>query len=328
MKNRNGHWLALLTALAFVGFMGAPAPLLANLPPDAEDDEITLENRPCLRCHGMPGLAERDANSGALVNYHVDADALAASSHNEMACNECHGSGFKIWPHAAETKMETRQCADCHIENSKFDRRKFEKIEREFNRSVHFQLQPETFDCFACHDPHTLQRLTNKTVDLGALVTLNNGVCIDCHPKENQVSPMSGKPIQGLNESHRWLPNAGLHWDAVRCIECHSPEGRDGKEVSHIILGKDHAERECIACHAKEAPLLNKLYKHRVLEERQTAGFLNSAVLNDAYIIGMTRNQPLDRAGLLLVGLTFFGVLGHGLGRYIANRRRNHDRQD
>lgn len=315
MTTRNGNWLALLAVLAFLGFMGPVAPVDAAI---EEEDEIVVENRPCLRCHGMPGLAERDPKSGALKDYHVDADALAASSHNDMACSECHGSGFKIWPHAAETKMETRQCADCHIENSKFDRRKFEKIEREFNRSVHFQQQPETFDCFACHDPHTLQRLTSKTADLGALVAMNNSVCMDCHQPDD--------PLKSLNQSHRFLPNAQLHWDAVRCIECHAPEGRGGKEISHIILGKDHAERECIACHAKEAPLLNKLYKFRVEEERRTAGFLNSAVMNEAYVIGMTRNEPLDKAGLLLVGFTFLGVAGHGLVRFIANRRRNHDR--
>jgi hypothetical protein len=91
--------------------------------------------------------------------------------------------------------------------------------------------------------------------------------------------------------------------------------------VSHKILPKEDAVRNCVECHSQESRLLSKLYLHRVQEEREQAGFLNSVVLNDAYLVGMTRNKYLDWLSIGMAMLTALGIFLHALGRYFAGRK-------
>jgi hypothetical protein len=117
------------------------------------------------------------------------------------------------------------------------------------------------------------------------------------------------------------LPNPTLHWRSVRCIECHTPATT---HFSHQILPAEQSARNCVECHSKEARLLTRLYQYRSQEDLQKNGWLNKAVFNQAYIIGMSRNETIDRWSLIILALTLVGLLAHGLGRFIANKvRRN-----
>ncbi|MBF0154626.1 MAG: cytochrome c3 family protein [Magnetococcales bacterium] len=270
----------------------------------------------CERCHGMPTLAYRDQRTGRLVNLFVDQGKLAQSSHNRQTCLDCHGTGFKQFPHDAASRLETRHCVDCHMESGRFQRNKFERIEREFLNSVHFQAMPDRFDCFSCHDPHTFQTVP-KEGEMSLLVQRDNHICLSCHKTPAGTSLLTKRRFATLEAAHNWLPQVALHWRTVRCLECHTPV----LGGNHVILKATYAERDCVACHTRDSILLTKLYKYRAQEDRQKAGFINSAVLNDAYIVGMTRNRWLDRASLALIGLTLLGVTAHGLGRWLAARK-------
>ena len=110
-----------------------------------------------------------------------------------------------------------------------------------------------------------------------------------------------------------------MHWQKVRCIDCHlSTEDN----FLHRILDAEHAVRHCEDCHSANSILLTKLYKYTVQENRQKLGFINSVALNDAYIIGMTRNIILDRLSFTLLGLMLLGLAAHGFGRWYSARRR------
>jgi predicted CXXCH cytochrome family protein len=139
------------------------------------------------------------------------------------------------------------------------------------------------------------------------------------------MAGLTDRKFPDLETSHAWLPNTERHWARARCVECHTPHGA---RISHEILGAKTAERNCVECHSRDSILMTQLYKHRAGESREKLGFVNAAVLNDAYIIGATRNRILDWLGFGLVGFVSAGVFGHGLGRWAAGRRRNGSGQD
>ncbi|MBF0424518.1 MAG: hypothetical protein HQL66_01680 [Magnetococcales bacterium] len=312
------------TATAVLLFVVVLLVVLAGVKPAAAVDPNS--DAYCERCHGMATMAYRDQRTGRLVNLFVDQKKLAQSSHKTETCLDCHSSGFKKFPHDAASRLETRHCVDCHVENKHFSRKKFEKIEREFLNSVHFQAMPDRFDCFSCHDPHTFQSTTKET-EVSLTVARDNAICLGCHDTPvgavTDVAAASKKRVVNLEVAHGWLPEVKLHWRAVRCLECHTPT----LGGSHVIVKATYAERDCVSCHSHDSILKTKLYKYRAQEDRQKAGFINSAVLNDAYIVGMTRNRWVDDASLALVGLTLLGVSLHGLGRWFAARRHNRTRR-
>ena len=92
-----------------------------------------------------------------------------------------------------------------------------------------------------------------------------------------------------IDEIHSWLPNTRLHWKAVRCVECHTPEVGAKDMLSHQILSKDKAERNCFACHGANSTLNTRLYRHLSSEEQQRFGFANSVILSNSYVVGTTR---------------------------------------
>ena len=110
----------------------------------------------------------------------------------------------------------------------------------------------------------------------------------------------------------------------MRCVECHTPAG---KSLSHEILAKDRAERQCVACHSQDSALKTRLYRHLQKEENERLGFFNSIILTHAYVLGATRNPLLDAIVGGLFALTLLGILVHAAGRVLGwfLRRRRKD---
>lgn len=77
-----------------------------------------------------------------------------------------------------------------------------------------------------------------------------------------------------------------------------------------------------MTCHTRNTALRTRLYRHVAESETAQLGFLNSAIVGSAYVIGATRNTYLDLFGLGLVGATLAGVVGHGIIRILIARRR------
>ena len=110
----------------------------------------------------------------------------------------------------------------------------------------------------------------------------------------------------------------------MRCVECHTPVSK--KVMSHEILPAEKAEKRCVACHSADSTLRLRLYKHMVSEERSRVGFVNSMILNEAYVIGATRNVYLDLALGIFAAVVVFIIVLHSILRIIAawvRSRRN-----
>jgi hypothetical protein len=120
------------------------------------------------------------------------------------------------------------------------------------------------------------------------------------------------------------LPNTQRHWQSARCIDCHTPQvkANSALSVSHEILNKDKAQKNCSTCHAQDSALRTGLYRHIKETEAKEMGFANAAFLRNSYVVGATRNTYLDLLGLIMVGGTIGGVSLHGLLRILAARRR------
>ena len=107
----------------------------------------------------------------------------------------------------------------------------------------------------------------------------------------------------------------------MRCVECHTPEVAAGEMISHEILSKEKAEKDCLACHSASSTLKTRLYRHLVKEEQERLGFANSVILATSYVPGATRHPLLDTLVLGAFAAMIVGLLAHGLGRFLTRRR-------
>ncbi|MBF0455058.1 MAG: nitrate reductase [Magnetococcales bacterium] len=308
---------SLLLLLLFLGLFLTCSVAFSSPQPKSEPPNTDSY---CLRCHGMKTLSYQDPQTGNLVDLSIDETALPHATHGKQPCESCHKGDFDDYPHDIAHEKQATSCPDCHQDKPELKKYRFDKIAIQFNKSVHYQKDPEHFTCYTCHDLHTWQiGQSHEATD--KLVAGSNGICLGCHTKNSQ-EPM---PTPSITESHDWLPSSGLHLQSIRCVECHTP--RPGSIV-HAIEPARRAEKECESCHTQDSILLTKLYKYRLGESERKAGFINGVVLNDSYIIGMTRHPILDLLGILMVLFTALGVGAHGLGRWLAaRRRRDHDKR-
>jgi Cytochrome c7 and related cytochrome c len=303
--------VALLAAAPFVFAEERPSP--------EELAKIRLSNDECLRCHSEAGLKnppQRDLDLAKLKTMIYVPAVYDDSDHGETACIKCHKKGYVDYPHADDAKESLAECQDCHAKRSI-------RIERQFEKSVHAKNLSETFTCAHCHDAHTM-KIAAKLGDPRKIVAQDNQACLNCHDSDEKFAKLAPedektkkkKVRPKIDQIHEWLPNTKLHWQAVRCVECHTPT--DEKIQSHEILDKKKAEKNCVTCHSAETALKTRLYRHLAKEEQNEHGFLNSIVLRNSYVVGATRNAVLDRIVIGFVAFIFFAAVLHGLIRVIA----------
>ncbi|MFV0266787.1 MAG: hypothetical protein ACK5HT_06595, partial [Draconibacterium sp.] len=121
-----------------------------------------------------------------------------------------------------------------------------------------------------------------------------------------------------LTETHDWLPNKELHFQHVRCIECHTkPEG--DLLVSHNVLSKENAVRNCQGCHSENSLLKASLYKYENLQERAEDGIIRG-VWNQNYVIGSHQIPLLKTLSLLIFFATMAGIFIHAIFRIIYKK--------
>jgi hypothetical protein len=87
--------------------------------------------------------------------------------------------------------------------------------------------------------------------------------------------------------------------------------------VAHLVLPKEEAVQNCNECHSSDSRLMHTLYKHQSLEARETYGFLNAVVINEAYVIGANRNYILGLISLFIFGFVVLGLATHLVFRII-----------
>ena len=136
---------------------------------------------------------------------HVDEAGFMATAHAAMGCESCHAV-TEEHPFDAATSDVIVACEDCHSE-----------IHDSYAASVH----GENARCVDCHNPHKAY----------APVSLSgrqmNDSCDMCHDLNDMAAVHS-----------RWLPETGIHLEAVPCVTCHS-----SSEDFSITLYLRHRDR-------------------------------------------------------------------------------------
>ncbi|HEX2920660.1 MAG TPA: hypothetical protein VHO50_05790 [Bacteroidales bacterium] len=287
--------------------------------PFAEDNER------CLKCHGQDKYQYSNESLGTVVNglmcenRIIDRSNFYQSNHKSFACVDCHSAEYDSFPHPGNLRMEQMfNCLDCHGGDETFAQYQFEEIDSEYRESTHTKLESEGFSCWKCHDPHEY-RITSRDKDMAMKIAYDNAICLDCHSDFSRYQLLTEKEEINLIDKHDWLPNQASHFSSVRCIECHA-QISDTLIVSHLILPKEKAVRQCNECHSKNSLLMASLYKYESKEQRGD-GFVNGVILNESYVIGANRNVYLNIISVVVFLMVLMAVSIHIILR-IKNKKK------
>lgn len=294
----------------------------ASLPLKAQyyDDP---ENHQCLRCHSNQSYSFHndlmDTEDKRLMNpyYVLDTVALKNGVHSVFDCIDCHSYEYTTYPHAANLKLEPlATCLDCHGGDESFATYQFERVQEEFQKSVHYEAYGDVFTCAKCHSQHTYTPTARTSDNVMEIVSYSNQMCLSCHNDMKRYQLVSGKANPEIVAIHEWLPNQELHFDHVRCIECHT-QVVDSLMVSHNILKKEFAVRNCVECHSENSKLKASLYKYQNLQQRAEGEGVFGVLSNESYVIGTHQLPLLKMLSIVIFLMTLAGVVVHTIFRIL-----------
>jgi len=284
------------------------ATLATAAPSELTGQELDEADAACLGCHA----ADPDRPGSG-----IDADRFLASVHKSLGCRMCHSAGYDGFPHTATEEQRAGDCTTCHTGSG--EPYHFALIFHEVRASVHGRLVSEEFACIECHDPHEYLPAQKATGLLAAIETTNRR-CLACHGLEGEAAEGDERhSLAHLVETHSFLPRLRSHARSARCVECHTPSR---EQTVHLILSARSAVRECVECHTADSALLEKLYRHKAEEDRE-AGFVNSVILNNYYMVGATQNKMLDELMWGLFGVSLLGICVHMTIRLATGSKRS-----
>ena len=297
-----------------------------------ENNIFAEENESCLKCHGEKYYTIQDTLSGMEKNAmmclenRIPRDEFYHSVHWSFSCLDCHSDEFNEFPHPISLRFEEYwSCMDCHGYDENFAQFKFEQIDEDHMKSVHYTATDGNFSCWKCHNPHSYKLLSRSTSTIADVILESNNVCLECHGNEDKFRLLSSKELGNVVPQHDWLPNQSLHFKAVRCIECHA-EVNDSILVAHNIMPSDSAVRNCVECHSSNSILMGTLYKYRAQESREELGFINGVMIkNDAYVIGANRSRLLNIGSIIIFALALGAMAIHTAMRVFIKRKKGNN---
>lgn len=287
---------------------------------------IPEQNQTCLKCHAAQTFSIynewTEQEERRLMNpfYILDTVQLAIGVHQTFACIDCHSMDYETYPHNGELKLEPMMtCIDCHGGDPTYEDWQFDRIEEEFQKSVHYETHGDQFSCSKCHNQHYYRATARTSGSIREIVDYSNNMCLSCHDNMTQYQLMSDSTKPQLVDIHSWLPNQELHFRRVRCIECHT-DVQDSLMVSHNVLRKEHATKNCVECHSANSMLQASLYKYQNLRARTETGEESQRSIlglftvknteenfsNEYYVIGASRVPYLNT----IFAVIFFAALG------------------
>jgi hypothetical protein len=276
---------------------------------------FSADNERCLKCHGQGRYEYTNESLGKQVRALMCSERIVIrdeyykSNHKSFSCTDCHAEQYTTFPHPGELRMEQKlNCIDCHGGDEKFAQYHFEAIDTGYMQSTHYKLEQDGFSCWKCHNPHSYKINIRNSENIKETILYDNSICLSCHSNFDRFQLLTDRKEISILKTHEWLPNQAVHFQNVRCIECHT-KVNDNILVSHLIKPKAEAVRRCNECHSQNSMLMATLYKFKAQEQRR-AGFFNGIILNDSYVIGANRNQYLNILSIiiLLVVLCIIGV--------------------
>ena len=314
--------LRRLMAFSFVALTFFIAYSQDNVQEEERVFDYAEENQQCLKCHGHKTFTyfneNLDQNVRERMNpyYIIDSVDYYNSNHWNFSCFDCHSYDYDTFPHPNELRMEIRpSCLDCHGGET-YEDLSWERIQEEFQESVHSTKHSSDFTCNMCHDPHAYKISARTNENILETIRYDNAICLSCHADIDKYQLITDAENPSIVESHDWLPNQSSHFQNVRCLECHTKISED-MLIAHNIQPKEKAVKKCVECHSQNSLLMASLYKYQAKERRNELGFFNAAIMNNSYIIGANRNYYLNLVSVILFGLVIAGIGIHATLRII-----------
>jgi hypothetical protein len=287
------------------------------------------QHHACLKCHSNQSISFHNDVTGKEVKrlmnpyYIMDTVALNTGVHKNLDCTDCHSTEYSTYPHQANLKLEPlNNCIDCHGGDESFAKYKFEQIQEEFQKSVHFQKHGDYFTCTKCHNIHTYVPTARNSSNVLEIVDYSNKMCLSCHSDMKKVNMVAGHDIPQIVDIHSWLPNQELHFKHVRCIECHT-QVVDSLMVSHNIMKKENALKNCVECHSTNSMLKASLYKYQNIQARAEKGAIGALLSNPSYIIGTNQSPFLKILSIIIFLATLAFVVIHSIFRSLNKNKNN-----
>lgn len=281
----------------------------ANAVGQNSQDTLT-GNKYCLKCHGNAFYELKNNENGKVykkemcTNCIIDTLDYQKCNHRKFQCIGCHSDAFNTFPHPEKARFEEiGTCTECHGGDSIATAYKFDLIEVDYQKSVHATKHANNFNCWMCHDAHSY-KVKSTTIEY------DNSICLSCHANKRKYNLILNKQNPNLIEKHEWLPNQQIHFQNVRCIECHD-RVNDSILVAHNIQPKSKAVKFCVECHSTNSLLRQTLYKYQSKEQISRNGFFNAVILNKSYVIGANRNYFLNVASVIILIVTLLGISIH-----------------
>jgi hypothetical protein len=286
---------------------------------------FSADNERCLKCHGQGKYEYTNKNLGREIKALmcseriVNREEFYRSNHKSFSCTDCHSDQYTTFPHPGELRMEQKyNCIDCHGGDEKFAKYHFEEIDTGYRLSIHFKLEPDGFSCWKCHNPHTYKINIRNSDNIKETILYDNSICLSCHANFDRFQLLTDRKEISILKTHVWLPNQAVHFQNVRCIECHA-KINNNILVSHLIRPKEEAVKLCNECHSQNSILMATLYKFKSKEQRR-AGFFNGIILNESYVIGANRNEYLNIVSLIIFVFIIGVIIVHIIFRVRKNR--------
>jgi hypothetical protein len=212
-------------------------------------------------------------------------------------------------------------CMNCHSgDNEKYKKFHFDNINNDFAKSAHAMVLKEKFSCNDCHSQHYFKVIASKSDDVKSIVEYDNMICMRCHNDQKKYNQFVNTTMADIEKAHRWLPNQALHFESVRCIDCHN-EPTDSTVVPHFVMPKKLAQKNCVACHSNNPELLHSLYKFNMKEVREN-GYSGATLLNSSLIIGFSRNFYLNAISIIVFVLIMLFIIVHFSFRIMTNKKK------
>jgi predicted CXXCH cytochrome family protein len=243
----------ILAALLAVGL------LFTGFGAHAADGELSKDDKACLSCHDKEGLS-KTLQSGEQLSLQISTPAYVASMHLGTACDDCH-SDLDAKTHG-KVKKEIKSRRDFQLSMRESCRTCHKKKFTEYEDSVHAAVIKEGSKkaplCSDCHNPHTV--LSAKILkpiadtpcakchenifqayskDVHGLERVAKGksapLCANCHQAHAVKAASLGDGVKdaclschknAVDQHKDWLPNAGLHFEAISCPACHAPNAQ------------------------------------------------------------------------------------------------------
>ncbi len=271
----------------------------------------------CLKCHASQIITFQNEVIGKEVKklmnplYILDTVAIKASVHGAFDCTDCHSFEYTTYPHEASLKLSPMAtCLDCHGGDPTYSTYQFDRIDEEFQKSVHFEKIGENFSCGACHNQHTYHPTARNSANVREIVEYSNSMCLSCHNNMSRYQMMAGHDNPVIVQVHNWLPNQEVHFKNIRCIDCHTTI-TDTLMISHNINKKELAVKNCVECHNQNSLLKASLYKYSNLQARSEGSGFRTILANEAYIIGAQQFPLLRKLSNIILLLVFAGISVH-----------------